>query len=289
MALILNKGDLRKLSVIEALRKDMVVLSSDAYLHECVSAMIKHKFGAVLIESLAGHDCGIISKTDIIMAYYSSIPLDIVAQEIMVTKIVSCFEYDPLDFAITKMLQEDIKQLVVLDKEHIQVGILSFSDIVGLIYKVCFECKRNLFKASNHEQEKEWIRVKDVMSINVKSIDSGSSIAQALEIILGQHISALPVIAPDKRLIGVVSKTDLMLAYRHGVGLDVAVNEIMSVPPIVCDFNTYLTEAIKILILADVDRIFVEDPDKTVLGVLSFTDAAKFKSGSCKACRAGNW
>ncbi len=293
MALILNKNDLRKLSIREALRKEKFFLNSDVSLNECISDMIKYKIGAILVgqdtSSNANNEIGIISKTDILMAYYSGLPLDIRARDIMVTNIFSCYEKEPLDLAINIMIEQDIKQLVVLNEKKEQIGILSFPDIVGLIYKICFNCQRNIFKIGQGVEKKDWVRVKDVMCREVKTIKYDSPISSALETILVEHIGALLVIGQDKELIGVISKTDLIIAYRHGLELDVPVAKIMSSPPVVCDPDCSLTEAIKLLILADVQRLFIKDLGNNVIGVLSFTDAARFRSGTCKACKAGNW
>jgi hypothetical protein len=55
-----------------------------------------------------------------------------------------------------------------------------------------------------------------------------------------------------------------------------------------CRQNVKLTEALQQMLIQDVQRLFVSDPDaETVTGVLSLSDAARFRSGSCRACLAG--
>ena len=82
-----------------------------------------------------------------------------------------------------------------------------------------------------------------------------------------------------------MSKTDLIIAYKHGLTLDVGVGSVMSTPVNACDAEADLSDAIQLMLIRDVQRIFVHAgiPDE-ISGVLSLSDAARFRSGSCRAC-----
>ena len=85
--------------------------------------------------------------------------------------------------------------------------------------------------------------------------------------------------------VGVVSKTDLILAYNHGVSLETPVTEVMSAPISSCSEGDLLEEAIRRMIFTDVHRLFVKDSGTGgYSGVFSLTDAARNRSGSCQAC-----
>ena len=82
-----------------------------------------------------------------------------------------------------------------------------------------------------------------------------------------------------------ISKTDLILAYNHGVSLETPASEMMSVPIRSCRENDMLEEAIRRMIFTDVHRLFVKDArTDSYSGVFSLTDAARNRSGSCQAC-----
>ena len=52
-----------------------------------------------------------------------------------------------------------------------------------------------------------------------------------------------------------------------------------------CHGEAELSDAIQQMLLRDVQRIFVHGSDPTeIVGVLSLSDAARFRSGSCRAC-----
>ncbi|TCL65241.1 CBS domain-containing protein [Rhizobium sp. BK251] len=54
------------------------------------------------------------------------------------------------------------------------------------------------------------MRVKDVMTAKVVTVSSDSSVRQAAEIMLAYHISGVPVIDGDGRLVGMISEGDLI-------------------------------------------------------------------------------
>lgn len=59
----------------------------------------------------------------------------------------------------------------------------------------------------------------------------------------------------------------------------------MGKPVVSCEDGSDLADAIQQMLLNDVQRLFVhsEDPAR-IVGILSLSDAARFRSGSCRAC-----
>jgi predicted transcriptional regulator len=61
----------------------------------------------------------------------------------------------------------------------------------------------------------------------------------------------------------------------------------MQQPVVAVEQEETLEEALRQMIFADIHRLFVyrERPEE-VVGVLSLSDAARFRSGTCRACLA---
>jgi CBS domain-containing protein len=59
----------------------------------------------------------------------------------------------------------------------------------------------------------------------------------------------------------------------------------MSKPVVSYDAQADLADAIRQMLLRDVQRLFVhaDDPGR-IVGILSLSDAVRFRSGSCRAC-----
>jgi CBS domain-containing protein len=65
----------------------------------------------------------------------------------------------------------------------------------------------------------------------------------------------------------------------------VVASTVMCAPVHTCDADSLLEEAIKKMILADIHRLFVHEGNKNnIVGVLSLSDAARGRSGSCHGC-----
>ncbi|MCD4675105.1 MAG: CBS domain-containing protein [Desulfobacula sp.] len=70
----------------------------------------------------------------------------------------------------------------------------------------------------------------------------------AWSILLGENL---------ERSLGVVSKTDITLCYRHGQDLLFPAGTIMSTPVALCYEQDHVESAIKSMILKDLHRLFV--------------------------------
>jgi len=81
------------------------------------------------------------------------------------------------------------------------------------------------------------------------------------------------------------SKSDLIVAYKHGVSSEVPASSVMASPVVSCDEQELLSGAIQRMIFTDIHRLFVHRGDPAeISGVLSLSDAARARSGSCHAC-----
>jgi CBS domain-containing protein len=123
------------------------------------------------------------------------------------------------------------------------------------------------------------------MTPEVKAVSREDSLLQVMEALSIYRFGAILVTDKKNRPCGVISKTDLTLAYKHGVDAHVAAETIMSSPVQCCGADELLEDAIRKMIFTDIHRLFVHGPDPEQLaGVFSLSDAARIRSGSCHAC-----
>lgn len=86
---------------------------------------------------------------------------------------------------------------------------------------------------------------------------------------------------------GVISKSDLVMAWHRRIDPQTTAPSVMSSPVRSCHRQATLTEAMARVLLEDMGRIFVNDPDPgNIIGVLALGDAANHRSGTCRACVA---
>jgi CBS domain-containing protein len=289
MPVIDHRHVLKGLTVREAMRRQVIHLPQEANLEQAIRYAIKFKVNAILITDSQQRALGVVSKTDLMGAYYAGLPLVTLLAEIMVGPLLFCHLYDSLDDALDLMRQSGIHRLYVLeDVPDLAVGVLAYPDIVGLLYRYCRRCERSILRLNQggrQEEQEDHFRVRDVMTSQVTSFPEGASLMEVMEGLATYRLAAVLIKGSAGLPTGVVSKTDLILTYKHGFPAGVPAKTIMNSPVQDCDQDEYLALAIQQMIFSDIHRLFVCKGDsQEIVGVLSLSDAARFRSGTCRAC-----
>jgi predicted transcriptional regulator len=117
----------------------------------------------------------------------------------------------------------------------------------------------------------EDLRVCDLMSPNPVSVRHGVTVREAATFLADTGIGAAPVVNDAGRAVGVLSRTDVLLAVN--AGLDGApVREVMSPGVIAVQSNADALQASEVMTRCMVRRVFVVDDDGVPVGVVSATD-----------------
>jgi len=122
--------------------------------------------------------------------------------DVMTTDVAVAGMTEPLNEAVHRMLERNVGCIVVTDWGSV-VGIVTKGDV--------------LRKAFLRGLEAREVSVKVAMSHPVVSIDPDSTIEEASKVMIAKHVSKLPVIS-DKKLVGVVTMTDIIRAEPTQVG-----------------------------------------------------------------------
>jgi len=284
----LDKNTLSGLVVGQAMRRQVIQLIKDTTIANTINALIKYKINALLTTDQAGEPIGVLSKTDIMGAYYAGLPIDSPLEDIMSRPPLFCNPGDALEKALQIMRSKGIYRLYVTDSEknHV-VGALAYPDIVGVLYQYCHDCEFSHFRQKNKSNTDSIKRffVKEIMTNEVKALFKDDSLLQVMEELTVYRFGAILVKDREDTPCGVISKTDLVLAYKHGIDSQTPAEAIMSSPVQSCSADELLEDAIRKMIFSDLHRLFVHQskPDELV-GVFSLSDAARIHSGSCHAC-----
>lgn len=275
--------------VNEAMRRQVVQMPSAASIDRGINQLLKFKVNALLITDDSQRPVGVVSKTDLIGAFYAGLPGDTPLGDIMIGPPLTCYPDDALESALDRMQDLGVHRLYVTGAEATTiVGTLSYTDVVALLYRYCRACPKSIFRrgaAAEPGAEAVRLRVKEVMTPSVVSFPEHARLAQVVEGLMAHRFGAVLICSGLDGAAGVVSKTDLIRAYHHGVSLEAAADGIMSSPVVTWDSSAFLWEALRYMFLRDVQRLFVhgEDPLR-IIGVLSLSDAARVRSGTCRAC-----
>ena len=291
MPVVKKRSVFSGITVREAMRRQVVSLPQSTAIGDCIRHMIKYKVNAVLVTTPGGQSAGVVSKTDIMGAYYAAIEIDSPLQAIMAGPAQFCYPDDGLESALELMHTNGVHRLYVLGSDSGMVtGVLAYPDIIGLLYRYCRACDRSYRRArpSPEAPARETLKVADVMTPEVVTQRASVSIAQVIEALAAHRFGAVLITDPLGVPIGVASKTDLIVAYRHGKPVDLRISDILHPAVYTSAASSKLSSAIQLMLLKDIQRIFVHgDDSKRIIGVLSLSDAVRFRSGSCRACISG--
>lgn len=285
-----QKSVLSTLRVRDAMRRLVVHLPAEASIAQAIREMIKFKVNAVLVSREKIEALGVVSKTNILGAYYGGLPVDTPLTDVLAAPLVFCHPDDSLDAALDKMRTHNIHRLYVSeeDKPVQAAGVLAYTDIAGLLYRFCHKCPKSTLRSANSdasEKSPDYFRVGEVMITSVHGHLETDSLGTVMESLFTERVRTALIRNESGIPTGVVSTSDLMIAFLHGLSHDVQAKDIMSSPVRVCEQTEPLVTAIQRMVFADIQSLYVykENPHN-IIGMLSLSEIARIRSGSCRAC-----
>ena len=125
------------------------------------------------------------------------------------------------------------------------------------------------------------MKVADLMGTNLRTVDPDATIAEAVTILADGHVSGLPVVDGRRRVLGVISASDVVMAIaeaptprdRERLFEGTRVREIMTPKPQVVSVDSDVAEAARTMLYLEVHRLFVVEGGELV-GVISQSDIA---------------
>ena len=126
------------------------------------------------------------------------------------------------------------------------------------------------------------MRVADVMKTGLATIGRDATVAEAVAVLSEAHVSGLPVVDQHRRLIGVLSTTDVLDATaeaaspeeRERLFENTLVGDIMTMRPATVLPDQDMMDAARQMLHLDIHRVFVEDHGLLV-GVLTQRDVVE--------------
>jgi CBS domain-containing protein len=138
---------------------------------------------------------------------------------------------------------------------------------------------------NNRPAETSWqlrfdhLVVADVMTVDPVTVGVDDTVEIAERLLAVYRVSGLPVVDGAGQLVGVLSRTDLLLEggpaltqVLRGRTSGLRVGELMSSPPVIVSLSATLVEAARIMRDERVHRLVVVDYRDAPIGVLSATD-----------------
>jgi CBS domain-containing membrane protein len=134
-------------------------------------------------------------------------------RDAMTGDVVSVSKYDDISKVVRILAERNISGLPVIDNEYHVVGIISEADVVSMVGEARDHTFKDLVRrALGHHlpERKQGHMVGDIMNSPAVTIAPDVEISEAVRLMDERRIRRLPVVDRDKRLIGILSRADIL-------------------------------------------------------------------------------
>jgi CBS-domain-containing membrane protein len=137
--------------------------------------------------------------------------------DIMTSEVLTVTEDAGLKEAARRMLQAGVSGLPVVDDRGIVIGIITEADFVEAeAARSWGRQRRRLLGAVVGEHRPALAKtVAEVMTRRPIVIDQDSDVTEAARKMAEHGVKRLPVVTPDGRLVGIVSRSDIVMAFAR--------------------------------------------------------------------------
>ncbi|MET1124640.1 MAG: CBS domain-containing protein [Archaeoglobaceae archaeon] len=150
-------------------------------------------------------------------------------RDVMNRDVVTVRRFDSVAKALATMRNAGVDRLVVVDENHRVIGIVTVKDIIDRV--ISPRKRARLGDASGEKEKTLSIMVESIMSSPVISVEASDPVSEAIDLMVENEISSLPV-TRDGIPEGIVVKKDILEFYlkRAERGSEVAVQIVTDIP-----------------------------------------------------------
>lgn len=244
------------------------------------------------LKALAGS--GIVTVEEVGIAAYGGrrleqLRFDLQVRDAMTKPVVSVTADTRVRHAVDLMVDRRLRAVPVVDPARRLVGILTNGDLVG---RAGLGARLELLRAMSEDARGAVLdrigpdlSVKDAMTAQPLAINETQTVAVATHLMAEKRIKRLPVTGPDGRLVGILSRSDVLRAvgetFPHDADEDSGhpgaqtISEVMrrDAPTVRADAD--LAALLDAVISTRLNRAVVLDGDDHVLGVVTDADVIR--------------
>jgi len=226
-------------------------------------------------------------------------PLDQPVGQVMRREVTTVAPETPVDQLVTLLLKRGHRSLPVVDAQGRLLGIITDGDLLrraGLAARLDLldALTPEMIQAQLDALRRQGITAQEIMTRQVVHAQAQEPLRAAAQRMARHHLKRLPVVDAQGRLLGLISRVDVLRAVEHHQPL----GEVQPLPPrrgqTVADLmrrdaptvgpEASLEEIIRVLEQSAQRRVVVTDPEGRVLGIITDGDLLR-RSG--EAVRSG--
>ncbi|MEM0117004.1 MAG: CBS domain-containing protein [Conexivisphaerales archaeon] len=208
--------DLDDVSAEKIMSHPLIITQESSTIQEASKKMYDVHTSSLVVVNKAGDLAGIITKTDLCAFFALSMRGKASVQQFMSSPAITIKPSQTIFYAAYLMESRKISHLVVADR--ILEGMLTLSDMVTIVPFISKQRTRDdepIVYRSGLMVPKEYIHlltVRDFMTRHPITTEKKTDLAEAAKLMLMHKISGLPVVDNKRKVLGIVTKTDILRA-----------------------------------------------------------------------------
>ncbi len=242
----------------ELVKDDEPLGSFEYTLKEAFEKMREKGRGYVLLMR-GKYPAGILTERDLIRLIEQGVSFEERAIYYASKRLIHVRDYRDLYYALSLMVENNIRRLVVVDKDGNFLGTLTMEEVLAQAEEDIFK-KRLKVKEILLDKEFVWVSAETTLS-------------ECLKLMRVKNIGALPVLK-EGMPVGIITERDIVKFFDR-INLSDHVELYMSKPVITINENAMAESALRIMEENRVRRLVVVDDKGLAVGIISNRDIAK--------------
>jgi CBS domain-containing protein len=256
---------------------------------------------------------GLITTTTVEVIKYTSraigpFPAHLTVADVMTRQVVSVRPDTPVAEIVALLIDHALRSAPVVDAANRVIGIITDGD---LLTRGATELPLALQRELSLAERAATIEIlaahphiaADLMTPNPITLPETTPLAEAAAVMADRGLKRIPVVDAQQRLVGMVSRSDLLATVAEGLrqrpatpfrqpdGAPKTVGEIMITDVPTVQPNTPLAETLDRLLETDKRRVIVVDGERRVIGIITDGDvmrraAKRVRPGALRALAA---
>lgn len=244
------------------------------------------------VRDLAGS--GIVTVEEVGIAAYGGrrleqLRFDLPVQDVMRRDVVAVSADAMARTAVESLIGQPYRALPVIDADHHVIGVVSSGDLVaraGLGARLELLSEMSPSARQGFLDQVATRPVREVMTANPATVGTTDSVRTATRLMADRRLKRLPVVDADRRLAGILARSDVLRAVGETFPRDLAaspdqagaqtVGSLMRTNAPVARADAGLSELLDVVVSTRLNRAVVVDDELRVIGVV--TDAELIRS-----------
>jgi CBS domain-containing protein len=191
-----------------------ITVGQHDHIEQCAIRMVTFQISSIIVVDDEGKLVGITTKSDLVKNFSNLYTGVYKIKDYMNKKVITCRKSDSLPFALNMLNRNKISRLVVTDNAGKPIGVISYDTFLrnSEYFKLGKQDTREylLPKASAKE-----LKVSDLIADELLTIESEDDLSKAAKLMTKYKVSGIPTVDKDGNLEGMISSTDIVLAYNE--------------------------------------------------------------------------